>query len=82
MKSQAIDKIAFTLLLFAIVFMIATIHSIIVGELSVGSGMGVPTYEVIRYSDSPMQFMAIIGAIWLVVVALMTERWFALQHKK
>jgi hypothetical protein len=29
-----------------------------------------------------MQFMAIIGAIWLVVVALMTERWFALQHKK
>ena len=81
MPRNNIDKIASTFLFFAIVFSASIIYFVIVGEIKIGTGSGVPTYDLVSYEHSPVKFISILAGLGLVVAGLFVARWFALKHK-
>ncbi|MFT4712638.1 MAG: hypothetical protein ACI808_002188 [Paraglaciecola sp.] len=59
----------------------AIIYFVLTGEIRTVTGSGVPTYDVVSYSNSPVKYISILSGLGLVVVGLLLARWFALKHK-
>lgn len=74
-----IKKISKTLLVFAMIFSASIVYFIFAGEIGIGTGSGVPTYNVISYASSPIKYISILFMIGFAVFILMLSRWLLLK---
>lgn len=79
MTANIKEKIAATLLIFSCAFGVSILYFVLVREIKIGAGTGVPIYSTVIFADSPKEFISILIVITLAIAALLTARVFILN---